>query len=96
MKSKLKEVGLPDKIAHDSEGFIPKLNAMKPTDPIKIGAIKAYDHGFQMVFITMTVCSATALLVSLLIKSFSLDKLLVSNFTASEDEDDSASRDSKR
>jgi hypothetical protein len=85
MTTKLQELALPEQIAHDSEAFIAKLNALKHTDPLRIGAVQAYERGFQMVFICMTVCSATALIASLFIKSFSLDKLLVSNFAVEKD-----------
>jgi hypothetical protein len=82
MKSKLKSLGLPTAIAHESEAFVAKLHTLSAADPLRTGVLEAYVHGFRGVWIMMITISATGLLASLFIKKFSMDKLLKSEFTA--------------
>ncbi len=76
------DLGLPSQIAHDSEAYISKLHTMALNNPVRIGALEAYTHGFQAVWIFMTATAATGLLASVFIKKFSLDKILMSNYSA--------------
>ncbi|KAK3997976.1 major facilitator superfamily domain-containing protein [Cladorrhinum sp. PSN332] len=80
MVSKLKDLGLPEEIAHDSEAFVVKMAQMDPQDPVRIGALEAYVAGFHGVYWTIFGASVAALLASLIIKRYSMDKLLESKF----------------
>ena len=81
MSSKLSELGLPTQIAHDSEQYVFVLRAM--ADGAQKTAIQeSYMHGFHSVFIFVTAISSSALIVSLLIRKFSMDKILLTQFTA--------------
>ncbi|KAK4158735.1 major facilitator superfamily domain-containing protein [Cladorrhinum sp. PSN259] len=80
MVSKLKDLGLPEQIAHDSEAFVVKMAQMDPQDPVRIGALQAYVAGFHGVYWTIFGASIAALLASLIIKRYSMDKLLESKF----------------
>jgi hypothetical protein len=82
MKSKLSSLGLPTTIVHESEAFVAILHTLMPSDPLRVGALEAYAHGFRAVWIMMTIVSALALIASLFIRKFSMDKLLKSEFTA--------------
>jgi hypothetical protein len=82
MSSKLSSFGLPTAIAHDSERYVFVLRTMDPTDPERLAIIESYVHGFRGVWILMTAMCGSALLVSILIKKFSMDKMLVSNHSA--------------
>ncbi|KAK3312811.1 major facilitator superfamily domain-containing protein [Apodospora peruviana] len=42
MSKKLEELGLPDEISHNSEGFVPKMRAMDPTDPVHHDALNIH------------------------------------------------------
>lgn len=80
MSSKLAELGLPTKIAHDSEQYVFVLRAM--TDEVKKAAIlESYMHGFHSVFIFVTVISGSALVASLVIRKFSMDKILLTAYS---------------
>lgn len=81
MSSKLSALGLPTQIAHESEQYIFVLRAMEDS-PQKTAILEAYVKGFESVFIMMTAIAASALLVSLVIKRFSMDKILLTQFTA--------------
>ena len=81
MKNKLSEFGLPADIAHDSERYIFVLRTM--TDiRLKAAIVESYVKGFESVFIMMTAISASALVVSFIIRKFSMDKILLAQFTA--------------
>lgn len=82
MSSKLETLGLPTSIAHDSERYVFIINKMAPTDPQRIAIIEAYIHGYRGVWILMIAACASALVVSALIRRFSMDKILVSNHSA--------------
>lgn len=82
MSSKLSELGLPTAIAHDSERYIHVLRTMAPDDPRLSATLDAYLHGFQGVWILMTAICGSALLTSLFIKKFDMNKELVTKFTA--------------
>lgn len=81
MKDKLSESGLPTDIAHDSEQYVFILRTMTDVTE-KTAIVESYVKGFQSVFIMMTVISASALLVSFVIRKFSMDKILLTQFTA--------------
>ena len=81
MSWRLAESGLPADIAHDSERWVYILREM--ADGAKKTAIlEAYMDGFHTVFIMMTGVAGSALLVSLVIRKFSMDKVLSTQFTA--------------
>ncbi|KAK4186954.1 major facilitator superfamily domain-containing protein [Podospora australis] len=81
MIAKLQEFGMSEDIAHDSEAFVPKMAAMDPDDPIRVGALEAYVAGFHGVYWTITGASVAALLVSLIIKRHTMNKSLDTRFT---------------
>ncbi|PMD19338.1 MFS general substrate transporter, partial [Hyaloscypha hepaticicola] len=80
MSSKLTSLGLPTSIAHASEGFVAVMKTMAADDPVRVGALEAYVHGFHGVFIIMACVSGSALCASLFVKAFSMDKSLESDF----------------
>lgn len=80
MSRKLHEVGLPDAIAKNAEAFVPQLWYLKPTDPVRIGALQAYVQGFHGVFWVMTGTAVAGLIVSCLIGRHSMDKPLETTF----------------
>ncbi|KZM24873.1 transmembrane transport [Ascochyta rabiei] len=80
MSSKLSELGLPARIAHDSEQYIFVLRAM--ADGAQKNAIReSYMHGFHSVFIFVTAVSGSALIASLVIRKFSMDKILLTTYS---------------
>ncbi|KAH7070919.1 major facilitator superfamily domain-containing protein [Paraphoma chrysanthemicola] len=81
MSDRLSTFGLPTAIAHDSERWIFVLRTMDAS-PKKAAILQSYTHGFQMVFVMMTGIAASALLTSLVIRKFSMDKILLTQFTA--------------
>ena len=81
MSGKLSRQGLPTAIAHNSEQYIFVLRTMVDSSE-KTAIREAYMKGFQGVFIMMTAVAASALVVSFAIKRFSMDKILLSQFTA--------------
>lgn len=83
MSQKLSGLGLPTEIAHNAEGFIKIMKQMKVSDPVRMGATQAYVHGFQGVWITITVLSGAGLLASLFIKRHNMDKILDSAYRLS-------------
>ncbi|KAK3385336.1 major facilitator superfamily domain-containing protein, partial [Podospora didyma] len=80
MMLKLDNLGLPESIAHESEGFVETMRAMSPADPVRIGALKAYVHGFHGVGWTITGAAVAGFVISLVIKRHSMDKELESKF----------------
>ncbi|KAJ4291343.1 hypothetical protein N0V88_006351 [Collariella sp. IMI 366227] len=80
MSNKLDGLGLPRQIAHESEAFVAVMAKMSPTDPTRIGALKAYTAGFHGVYWAITGTAIGALVISLIIKKHSMDKLLDSKF----------------
>lgn len=81
MSSKLTTFGLPQDIAHDSERYIYVLRTISNDDPIKTPILESYLHGFRAVFIAQTAVSASALVVSLFIKKFNMNKKLQARFS---------------
>jgi hypothetical protein len=81
MSGKLSEFGLPESIAHDSEQYIFVLRTMTDS-PERTAILESYMEGFTSVFVMMTALSASALVVSVTIKKFSMDKILVAQFSA--------------
>lgn len=80
MSSKLTALGLPTQIAHDSEQYVFRLRVM--VDGIEKSAIlDSYMYGFHAVFIFVTAISASALIVSLVIRKFSMDKILLTAYS---------------
>ncbi|KAB5583489.1 major facilitator superfamily transporter [Coniochaeta sp. 2T2.1] len=80
MADKLHQLGLPDAIAKNAEAFVHRLWTLEPTDPVRIGSLEAYVHGFHAVFWVMTGIALAGLLVSFFIRRHSMDKPLESNF----------------
>jgi hypothetical protein len=80
MSSKLTAFGLPTQIAHDSEQYIFHLRVMKEGVE-KTAILESYTHGFHAVFIFVTAISASALVVSFVIRKFSMDKVLQTAFS---------------
>jgi hypothetical protein len=81
MSDKLSELGLPTSIAHDSEQYIFVLRTMAES-PQKSDILSSYMRGFDSVFVMVTAVSASALVVSFMIRKFSMDKILVAQFSA--------------
>jgi hypothetical protein len=81
MSDKLTSFGLPTDIAHDSERYVFILRTMADS-PRKIAILESYTKGFHSVFIMMTAISASALVVSFVIKRFSMNKVLLAQFSA--------------
>ncbi|KAE9963481.1 hypothetical protein BLS_009251 [Venturia inaequalis] len=84
MTSKLLSLHLSPSIAKESEAFVAVLKTLKQDNPTRTGAIEAYVHGFRWVFLTMAIAAASALVASAFIKKFSMDKRLLSMYTARE------------
>ncbi|KNG52046.1 MFS general substrate transporter [Stemphylium lycopersici] len=81
MSGKLSDLGLPTAIAHDSERYVLVLQTME--DSLEKRAIlKSYMTGFDSVYIMITAISASAFLVSFIIKKHSMDKILLAQFSA--------------
>lgn len=80
MLSKLSKLGLPTQIAHNSEQYVFVLQAMSD-GPQKKAILESYMHGFRSVFIFATAISGSALVVSLVIRKFSMDKILLATFS---------------
>lgn len=81
MSARLSDQGLPTSIAHDSERYVLVLRGM-PASGQRDAILRSYMKGFDAVFILMTAFAASALVTSLSIKRFSMDKILLSKFTA--------------
>ncbi|KAL5115176.1 hypothetical protein ACEQ8H_006930 [Pleosporales sp. CAS-2024a] len=81
MSTHLTASGLSTDIAHDSEQWVHLLRTM-PDGPHKTAILESYMKGFHYVFLMMTGASASALLVSFVIRKFSMDKVLATRFTA--------------
>lgn len=81
MSKKLQDYGLPGSIAHDSERWVFVLREMTDS-PKKTAILESYMKGFDSVFIMMTGIAASALLASFVIRKFSMDKILMTQFTA--------------
>jgi hypothetical protein len=81
MSGHLTKFGLPAEIAHDSERWVYVLRTMAE-GPKKTAILDAYMDGFHSVFIMMTGVAASALVVSFVIRKFSMDKVLSTQFTA--------------
>lgn len=74
MSMKLGWEHLPKDIASNAEAFIPRLLAMKDSDPTKSGILDAYVFGFRGVFLVYLSLSAAAFVLSLLIRHFDMNK----------------------
>ncbi|KAF1832677.1 MFS general substrate transporter [Decorospora gaudefroyi] len=81
LSEELSNSGLPTTIAHDSERYIFVLRTMADS-PQKTAILESYTGGFHSVFIMMTAISASALVVSFFIRRFSMDKILLAQFSA--------------
>ncbi|KAF1913359.1 major facilitator superfamily domain-containing protein [Ampelomyces quisqualis] len=81
MSGRLAVYGLPADIAHDSERWVYVLRTMA-NGAKKTAILGAYMDGFHTVFIMMTGVAGSALLVSLVIQKFSMDQVLLTQFTA--------------
>ena len=80
MSSKLTEFGLPTQIAHDSEQYVFVLRKMAEGAE-KTAILESYMHGFHAVFIFVTAISGSALLAMLVIRKFSMDKILLTAYS---------------
>ena len=81
MSAKLSALGLPTGIAKHAEGFMATLRSLPPASPVRAGVVEAYVHGIRGIFAFLTVISGVALLLSLFIKRYSMDKILESKYT---------------
>lgn len=81
MSGHLADHNLPTEIAHDSERWVYILREMA-NGAKKTAILESYVQGFHYVFIVMTAAAGSALLVSLVIRKFSMDKVLSTQFTA--------------
>ena len=85
MKKKLNELGLPEDIAKDAEGYVyAVLKSGQVDEAMRSKVLEAYVKGFQGVFIFMTAANGFALMGSVAIKRFSLDRILVSRYRLKE------------
>ena len=81
MTAELRRVGLPIEIADDAEAFLAStLPSMPDSDPRKAALLHAYAIALHAVFIGMTAFSGAALVVSVVIKHYSLDRILESRY----------------
>ncbi|ORY67806.1 major facilitator superfamily domain-containing protein [Pseudomassariella vexata] len=80
MSSKLQDLGLPEAIALNAEGFVEQLASLKPTDATRLDILRSYEEGFHGVFWVMTGCACFGFVASLVIKRHSMDKILDSKF----------------
>lgn len=86
MKHKLQDLGLDERIARNAEDFVEYALRDRPVnDPFVTNALQAYAYGFKAVFVTMTGIAGAALLTSVLVKHYSMDKLLDSRFKLARD-----------
>ncbi|KAJ4307298.1 hypothetical protein N0V88_000681 [Collariella sp. IMI 366227] len=76
MSLKLRREGLPTSIAAESESFITDLLRLPGNSAFKLRVLDAYMFGFRGVFAVYVAISGVALLLSLLIKRFELNKEL--------------------
>jgi hypothetical protein len=81
MSHHLSQSGLPTDIAHDSERWVFILREMADS-PRKTAILESYMKGFHYVFVMMTGVAASALVVSFVIRKFSMDKILSAQFSA--------------
>ncbi|KAH6847678.1 major facilitator superfamily domain-containing protein [Chaetomium sp. MPI-CAGE-AT-0009] len=81
MINELAELGLPESIAHNSEIYVEAMSHMDPQDPVRIASLQAYVTGFHGVYWTITATAIASLFISLVIKKFTMDKSLQSDFT---------------
>jgi len=81
MRARLIELDLPVAIAANAEGFVQQLRQLSPADSVRVGILKAYEHGFRSVFEAMTALCGIGLVVSQAIKQHSLDKGLDSRYS---------------
>ena len=81
MSTRLISHGLPESIAHDAERYIYVVRTIGDGAQ-KAAILDSYTQGFHAVFIFLTSISASAFVLSLFIKHFSMNKELQSKFTA--------------
>jgi hypothetical protein len=81
MSGHLADYGLSTDIAHDSERWVYVLRNMA-SGPQKTAILDSYMRGFHYVFVMMTAVAGSALLVSFVIRKFSMDRVLSTQFTA--------------
>ncbi|KAK3900575.1 major facilitator superfamily domain-containing protein [Staphylotrichum tortipilum] len=80
MLKKLNKLGLPAAIAHDAEAYVKNLAQMDPDDPQRVATISGYLAGFRGVFWTITGAAIASFVISLIIRRYSMDKLLETKF----------------
>jgi MFS family permease len=83
MTRKISELGLPENIARQAEGYIAVLKTLAESDPIRIKATQAYVYGFKGVFVVLTGISSMALFASCFIRRHSMDDIGHSNYELS-------------
>ena len=90
MKHSLLSNNLDPDIAKNAEAWVEVVLRHlpdKPDDRLRIGGLEAYIQGFRGAWIAMTAISAFALVLSLLVKHYSLDKILESKFVVEEEQE---------
>ncbi|KAF2035075.1 MFS general substrate transporter [Setomelanomma holmii] len=81
MSGHLSTFGLQKSIAHDSERWVYILRTMEAS-PKKTAILESYVKSFESVFVVMAGIAASALVASFVIRKFSMDKILLAQFTA--------------
>lgn len=94
MKQRLRHFGgltdaQADKISHNAEAFVEQtLKTLQPGEELRTLVLDAYAHGFRGVFIAMTAVSGVALMGSIFIRHFSMDRILVSRYRIDENQEE--------
>ncbi|KAJ9129464.1 hypothetical protein NKR23_g12527, partial [Pleurostoma richardsiae] len=81
---KLGREGLPRDIAAQGEGFVAELQRLADGSAVRAGVLDAYVFGFRAVFAVYVGMSATALLLSLLVRRFDMNKSISTEQTLQE------------
>ncbi len=78
MSSHLTKLNLPVAISRESESYITTLYSLSPTDPLRVGVLEAYSHGFKAIFLVMTCVAGSSIFASAFIGKFSMNRSLES------------------
>lgn len=79
MVRNLRKLQLPTQVGLDAESFVPILKGMPADSPLRESYVLAYSRSFREVWQTLTGILVAGLIVSLLMKGQSLDKILRSD-----------------
>ena len=81
MKIKLRQLGLPEDIAHHAQSYILVLHQLPDGLPLKEGVLNAYVHGLHGVYGSFCGIAGLAGLVSILVQHYDLNRKLESEHT---------------